>query len=156
VRSGGNWDRWDLQVRGGLLGAARLRLAIEEHGGGSQLVRIRSWPRFGPGGLVLIVLVAIVAAFASVGDAEAATVMLASLATVLLGRALYECGLACAAIRGALPQAVSDIEPARSAVEQGARVNLAELAEQMRLASCSDAAVVNEVEHRSRALGAGR
>ena len=44
VRSGGDWDRWDLQVRGGLLGGAGLRMAVEEHGAGQQLVRVRSWP----------------------------------------------------------------------------------------------------------------
>ncbi|MEJ2007472.1 MAG: glycosyltransferase [Acidobacteriota bacterium] len=43
---GGNYDRWDLEVRGGALGAARLLMAIEEHGAGKQLIRFRVWPRF--------------------------------------------------------------------------------------------------------------
>ncbi len=42
---GGDFDRWDLHVRGGLLGAARLRIAVEEHGGGRQLTRYLAWPR---------------------------------------------------------------------------------------------------------------
>ena len=45
VRHGGPTDRWDLDVRGGPLGGARLRGAVEEHGEGKQLVRIGLWPR---------------------------------------------------------------------------------------------------------------
>jgi hypothetical protein len=45
VRRGGAFDRWDLEIRAGLLGGGRLRMAIEEHGEGKQLVRIHSWPR---------------------------------------------------------------------------------------------------------------
>ena len=43
---GGDFDRWDLQVHGGVFGAFRVRMAIEEHGGGKQLVRFRAWPRW--------------------------------------------------------------------------------------------------------------
>jgi GT2 family glycosyltransferase len=46
-------DRWDLQVRAGGLGFVRLRLAIEEHGEGRQLIRYRLWPRWSVAGLVI-------------------------------------------------------------------------------------------------------
>jgi GT2 family glycosyltransferase len=42
-RRAGEWDDWDLETRGGFLGGARLRMAVEEHGSGRQLVRIRTW-----------------------------------------------------------------------------------------------------------------
>jgi glycosyltransferase involved in cell wall biosynthesis len=42
---GGDFDRWDLELRGGLFGGARLLTGIEEHGNGQQLVRFRAWPR---------------------------------------------------------------------------------------------------------------
>src|SRR5919201_2159351 len=51
VRRGGSYDRWDLEVRGGILGSARLRMGAEDHAGGAQLVRFRSWPRTARGGL---------------------------------------------------------------------------------------------------------
>jgi len=46
VVRGGDGDRWDIQVRVGPLGSARLRAAVEEHGQGRQLVRYRVWPRW--------------------------------------------------------------------------------------------------------------
>jgi GT2 family glycosyltransferase len=42
---GGVWDRWDLEVGGGLFGGVRLQVAVEEHGEGRQLVRWRYRPR---------------------------------------------------------------------------------------------------------------
>jgi hypothetical protein len=54
LETGGEFDRWDLEARGGFFGCARLRLAVEEHGGGRQLARFRIWPRVAPLGLLLI------------------------------------------------------------------------------------------------------
>jgi GT2 family glycosyltransferase len=46
VASGGDYDAWDLEVRGGLLGGARVFMATEEHGAGKQMVRFRVRPRW--------------------------------------------------------------------------------------------------------------
>jgi GT2 family glycosyltransferase len=59
VRSGGPCDRWDLHLRTGPLGAARLRTTVEEHGGGKQLTRARIWPRVATAAAVLPVMLAI-------------------------------------------------------------------------------------------------
>lgn len=53
----GDCDRWDLEARGGLLGAAHLRMAIEEHGAGKQ-VRFRVCSRCSTPGGVLALLFA--------------------------------------------------------------------------------------------------
>jgi hypothetical protein len=42
VRRGGVSDPWDLEIRGGLQGSLRTRIAFEEHGAGKQLVRLRA------------------------------------------------------------------------------------------------------------------
>ena len=42
VARGGTYDRWDLQARRGFIGSVRIRLGIEEHGAGRQLVRVFS------------------------------------------------------------------------------------------------------------------
>jgi hypothetical protein len=39
VARGGDYDDWDLRIRGGLLANARLSMAVEDHSGGKQLLR---------------------------------------------------------------------------------------------------------------------
>jgi hypothetical protein len=39
---GGDFDEWDLRVRGGLLAGAKLVMAVEDHAGGKQNVRFRT------------------------------------------------------------------------------------------------------------------
>jgi hypothetical protein len=45
VASGGAYDRWDLEARGGLAGGMRLLTVAEEHGAGRQQIRVRARPR---------------------------------------------------------------------------------------------------------------
>jgi O-antigen biosynthesis protein len=64
VRSGGPFDRWDLDLRAGTLGGVKIRTAVEEHGEGKQLLRARVWPRTTAAGRLLVlflILFAIVA-----------------------------------------------------------------------------------------------
>jgi hypothetical protein len=57
VSRGGDFDHWDLRVRGGLLGSAVATIAIEEHGSNRQLVRLRTRGVVAP--LIAVVLLAI-------------------------------------------------------------------------------------------------
>jgi O-antigen biosynthesis protein len=136
VDSGGSWDRWDLQVRGGLLGSARVRLGLEEHGAGRQFVLVRSWPHAGRAALVLLAALAALAALAGAGHAGAAAILLASFAVLTLARLLYECSLACATVRRALGRALADPTPCHADAHEVRHMKLADLAEQIRLASC--------------------
>jgi O-antigen biosynthesis protein len=106
VLRGGDFDRWDLELRGGLLGATRVLMAVEEHGGGKQLVRFRAWPRFAPLGLGLTLLLAALAAAAAVDQAWITCVLLDTLAVLLLLTMSREC----AATMGAVLRV---IEPVR-------------------------------------------
>jgi GT2 family glycosyltransferase len=56
VKRGGAFDRWDLHVRPGPLGGARLRTAVEEHGDGKQLTRVKVWPNLSLGAAVIPLL----------------------------------------------------------------------------------------------------
>ncbi|NKE70111.1 glycosyltransferase [Nitrospiraceae bacterium HYJII51-Mn-bac16s-1-B09] len=67
LRCGGDFDRWDLELRGGLLGTARLQMVIEEHGGGRQLVRYRLQPGIRSEGGILLILALLLSA-AAAGD----------------------------------------------------------------------------------------
>jgi GT2 family glycosyltransferase len=105
VLRGGAIDRWDLEVAGGAAGAVRVLFAVEEHGRGRQLLRCRvrpRVPRFVLAGLALAVA-SIAAAVPS--GAWVAAAALACAAAVFATAAVAECGLASAAVLGALEEA---------------------------------------------------
>lgn len=97
VRRGGDYDRWDLEVLGGLLGSARLLMTIEEHGGGHQLLRFRLWPKFWHPGLLMNVIVALLAGLALVDQAGLIALFLGLLTLLLILRAFGDCAVAMAA-----------------------------------------------------------
>jgi hypothetical protein len=98
VRRGGDWDRWDLEVVGGGLGATRLIVAVEDHGGGKQLVRVRWWPSAAPTVLALVVALGALSLAATLDGAGAAAAILGVVAGGLALRAGRQCGLAAALI----------------------------------------------------------
>jgi GT2 family glycosyltransferase len=64
VRSGGPFDRWDLALRAGPTGGVKIRVAVEEHGQGRQLLRARVWPAASSVSILTALLLAALAAFA--------------------------------------------------------------------------------------------
>jgi O-antigen biosynthesis protein len=64
VRSGGPFDRWDLDLRAGPLGGVKIRTAVEEHGSGRQLMRAKIWPRASAVALVSALLLVLLGAYA--------------------------------------------------------------------------------------------
>lgn len=102
VRRGGDHDRWDLEVCSGMLGAARVLMAVEDHGAGTQLVRFRWWPRWSAVGVVVTLALAALAADAVDDGALAGAAVLGALAIVLAHRTAGACADAVAAIRQAL------------------------------------------------------
>jgi GT2 family glycosyltransferase len=99
VFRGGDFDRWDLEVRGGMLGAARLRMAVEEHGLGRQLVRFRIWPRPSHAGLALAAVFSAIAAGAALDGAWAAAAILGSIPVLVAAHMAAECTAATADLR---------------------------------------------------------
>lgn len=98
VFRGGDFDAWDLEVRGGALGGMRLRLAVEEHGAGRQRVLLRSWPRFSLWGAVGAAGSAALALGAARGDAWAVATILGALALALSFRIVRDAAGATAAL----------------------------------------------------------
>lgn len=43
TQRGGDFDRWDIQLRNGIVSVNRAVLTIEEHGAGKQFVRLKTW-----------------------------------------------------------------------------------------------------------------
>lgn len=102
VRRGGDFDRWDLEVLGGLLGGVRLLMTVEEHGGGRQLTRWWLWPHFWPPGLLLTMAVVLLALLALLDHAGLSAILLGVIALLLIGRVLGDCAVAMAASLNAL------------------------------------------------------
>jgi hypothetical protein len=102
VVRGGDYDHWDLEVRGGLLGAARMLAATEEHGAGRQLVRFRVWPRCSVRGLLLTGLFGALTTAAALEDAWHSAMVLGVVGLLLLGRTLHECAGAMATMQHGL------------------------------------------------------
>jgi GT2 family glycosyltransferase len=122
VARGGDFDRWDLEVRGGALGVTRVLCGIEEHGNGKQLARFQIWPRYSRGARGLVVGFAGLTLAAGLAGAWIACAVLAVLALTMAGWALYDCAVAMGTVVGALERPlVPDSWPA----EQGGESNQA-------------------------------
>ncbi len=94
VERGGDFERWDLQVRGGGLGTARMRMAVEEHGDGKQLLRFRLWPRCSRAGLGLVAALTVLAAAAAIDGTWIGTALIGTVALLIAGSMSRDCGAA--------------------------------------------------------------
>lgn len=92
--TGGDYDRWDIEIRGGALGGARLNMTVEEHGGGKQLFRFRIRARLARWGLWLAGLFGAIAILATLDAAWAAAATTATVAVGLVGLAVRDGGVA--------------------------------------------------------------
>ncbi|MEP6508029.1 MAG: glycosyltransferase [Gemmatimonadales bacterium] len=102
VLRGGDFDRWDLELRRGLLASARLLLAIEEHGQGRQLARFKFWPLFSPTAVGVATVTALLSATALAQGNLVAGIGMGIAFLVLAIRSLKECASAMGAVREAL------------------------------------------------------
>jgi hypothetical protein len=102
VRRGGDFDRWDLEVRWSGFGSARVLMAAEEHGSGHQLVRVRAWAACALRGPLLVLLFGGLAAGAVDEEAIVATLVLAAVAAFFGLRTLAAVAAGAAAARRAL------------------------------------------------------
>jgi GT2 family glycosyltransferase len=98
ARRGGDFDRWDLEVRAGLFGAARTLMVVEEHGAGKQLVRLRIWPRPSSGGVLVSLFFFLLATGAAYDGARPIALALAIIALLTQVSAAQECAGAVAAL----------------------------------------------------------
>jgi hypothetical protein len=104
VYHGGDFNRWDLEVRGGLMGSARTLMTIEEHGAGKQMVRVRIWPIVSVPGLGCTLLFAILAGLASLDHAWVSAITLGAIALTLIGRLSLECSRAISSLLQSIKQ----------------------------------------------------
>jgi hypothetical protein len=113
-RHGGDFDRFDLSVTAGVFGGARLRFAIEEHGGGKQLLRFRTWPVGSFISVLTLATFAILGVTAYVGGNPVIGWFLVGAAVVAGARISYECGNAAGTLRGAIRALEGESKAAQS------------------------------------------
>jgi GT2 family glycosyltransferase len=94
VLRGGDYDSWDLEVRGGLFGSIRICMAVEDHGSGTQLIRLRAWPKLPSILPPLILLFVTLTAMSAVDQAWTASAGLGIMALGLITGALLDCAAA--------------------------------------------------------------
>jgi hypothetical protein len=104
VLRGGDYDRWDLEVRAGLFGSVRTCMAAEDHGSGTQLVRFRTWPRIALLELLLFLLLGFLTLMAAIDQAWLVSVILGLAASGLAVRMFGDCATAMASFLWALAQ----------------------------------------------------
>jgi glycosyltransferase involved in cell wall biosynthesis len=106
VLCGGAFDRWDLELRGGIFGGARTLMAVEELGGGAQLVRYRFWPIVGRVATLLPISAGAVALAAALDGAAFVAALAGIVAVILVVLMFVECGAACGVMASALESTV--------------------------------------------------
>jgi O-antigen biosynthesis protein len=109
VLRGGDYDRWDLEIRGGAAGAVRLLFATEEHGGGRQLLRLRFRPRWTWRSLALMTVGAAIAAGALAGGAWITAAATGGLAAGTLLAKLHGHARSLASVRLAVTELERDL-----------------------------------------------
>jgi hypothetical protein len=94
VLRGGPFERWDLHLKVGWLGGARLRMAVEEHGEGRQLLRFRVWPRWPAATALTSLALLAICAFAVDDGSVGAAGLTGVLVVAVVGRGLMQASAA--------------------------------------------------------------
>jgi hypothetical protein len=102
VMFGGDFDRWDIAIRGGFFGEVRAIAMVEEHEEGRQLCRFRTWPKPPTAALAAVIALAGLAGLAGLDHAWVACASL-SVAAGALGLLIYaDCAIAMSRWRDAV------------------------------------------------------
>ncbi|HXI39407.1 MAG TPA: glycosyltransferase [Bryobacteraceae bacterium] len=102
VRRGGDYDNWDLELRGGLFGGVRIRTVAENYGAGKHMLRVHSRPWFSNHALGTIFLFIVPSVAAAIDGAKLPAVILAALGAVFGALTLRSGAVAVGAIHCAL------------------------------------------------------
>ena len=105
---GDEFARWDLEVRGGMFGAARMLMAVEDHGAGAQYVRTRVWPHWRNSAGTAMAVFTILSLAAISQAAWTAAAIFGVIAAFFIFWALRQSGCAVAALRKAISESGLD------------------------------------------------
>jgi hypothetical protein len=101
-----------------MMAAVRMRLAVEEHGAGTQLVRLRSWPRYSSIGVALTVVFAALGIGAALDGAPIAAAILGASALFLGASAIRDCAAATGMLLDAIREPETEEHPVPAPEEE--------------------------------------
>ena len=102
IYRGGVYDRWDLEVRGGVLGGIRLTMVVEEHGQGRQMMRVFACPRWPFASLIIGIIFTALAGLALLDAAWITAGLFGAVGLICLLAMFMESAAAMAALRDVL------------------------------------------------------
>jgi len=102
VQRGNDFDMWDLETRGGFAGTVRLKLAIEEHGGGKQMLLFRLQPRVTRLATSALTIISLISALAFIDHSPRLGAVFAMGIVLVLYRMITDCTVAAATVHYAL------------------------------------------------------
>jgi O-antigen biosynthesis protein len=102
VVRGGAFDRWDLEARTGTFGGIRLLTAIEEHGMGKQVWRVRIWPHSPPEVVGFSLILLCLGLAAAINNAWIPATILSGMGLSFFVGMLGQCASAMAIVLGSL------------------------------------------------------
>jgi len=117
VLRGGDFDRWDLEVRCGTLGRARARMVNEEHGQGRQLIRLRCWPRVSVLAVTATGVTVALTCACLLGGATWSAALFGVLSLLAVARVLFECGAATGGLARAFQATTEEVAEAAQAAD---------------------------------------
>jgi len=118
VRRGGDFDSWDLEVDGSPAARVRIVTAIEEHGGGKQMILFRLRPRVSRTATVLSVTLVLLSALALANGHTPVSVLLVFGALIAAVNAATTCGRI-AGLAGASIAFLTSASPIEKLVKEG-------------------------------------
>lgn len=116
VKRGGNFDRWDIEVKNGLFSCSYGLLTIEEHSGSKQLLRFRASPVPAMAGVLTVLLLASGAMLAAL-DQELAVAGILSFFCLLIAGAYFK---GQSINMNALHEAFSNLKPCPATISASA------------------------------------
>ena len=114
---GGDYDEWDLEIRGGFFGSVRVLMTVEEHGSGKQLLRFRARPILSQIEIAMVVIPGVLSTLAFADNSSVASSILALAAAVMLIWQVGDCSVAMTSYCKGL-EAISEIPGGESGPAQ--------------------------------------
>jgi O-antigen biosynthesis protein len=132
---GSDFDRWDIAVRGGILGGARVRMAVEEHGAGKQLLRYESWSHYSKLALFGLGVTASLSTASASAQAWSVSAIFGAITLLIAWRVAMDCAAATGALLHALIAATELIQVPGSVRQKPGALGIVELGEALVLTS---------------------